>query len=77
MSQILHGLEVRALDLVCRRFTHLGSGTPVVLAGQEVDWTLLDVDFCHSVTCVEAAEVEVEVAVENSVLKGGQHTFTF
>lgn len=77
MAQILHRLEVCTLDLVGRRFTHLWGGTPVILAGQEVDRTLLDIYVCHSVTCVEAAEVEVEVTVEDSVLyREGQHSFT-
>lgn len=66
VAQPFHGREVGALDLVRGGLGHLGRGRPVVDARQEVDRALGDVDLVHAVPGVEAAEVEVEVAVEDA-----------
>ncbi len=67
MSQALHGLEVGPLDLFRRGPAHLWCRTPVVLAGKKVNGTLLDINFGDAVAGVEAAEIEVEVSVEDSI----------
>lgn len=53
MAQTFHGLEVCAFDLVCCCLAHFGRGAPVVLARQEVDGTLFDVDAGYSISRVE------------------------
>lgn len=73
MSQILHSSHVRPLDLICRRLAHIRRRTPVILTRQEIDWTLLDVNLAHAVTSVEAAEVEVQIAVEDAIGLAGVH----
>lgn len=67
MAQAGHALHHGAGDLVGGGLAHGGGGAPVVLAGEEVDGALLDVDGGDAVARVEAAEVEVEVAVEDAV----------
>ena len=67
VAQAGHALHHGALDLVGRLLAHVGRGAPVVLAREEVDGALLDVDAGHAVARVEAAEVEVQVAVEDAV----------
>ena len=73
MSQVLHSRHIRALNLIRRRFAHVGSGAPIILARQEVNRTLLAVDLADAVAGVEAAEVEVQVAVEDAVGLAGVH----
>lgn len=73
MSQSLHTLHHCPLNLIRRGLTHLRGGTPVILTGQEIDGAFLGVDGGDAVAGVEAAEVEVEVAVENAVGLPGVH----
>ena len=67
MAQARHALHHRSGDLISGGFAHGWSGAPVVLASQKVDGAFLDVDAGHTVPRVEAAEVEVQVAVEDAV----------
>ena len=67
MAQSRHALHHCSRDLIGGRFAHGRCGAPVILAGQEVDGTFLDIDTGHTVSRVEAAEVEVQVAMEDAV----------
>ena len=67
MAQSRHALHHRSRDLIGGCFAHGWCGAPVILARQEVDGTFLDIDTGHTVSRVEAAEVEVQVAVEDAV----------
>ena len=73
MAQPLHRLKVCALDFLGRLLRHLGCGAPVELTRQEIDWAFLDVDLSNAVARVEAAEIEVQVAVEDAVRLAGVH----
>lgn len=67
VAQVLHGLEVRAADLFGGVLAHLRGRAPVVLAREEVDRALVDVDAGDAVARIEAAEVKVQVTVEDAV----------
>ncbi len=73
MSQILHGRHIRPLDLVRCRLTHTWRRAPVILTGQKVDRTLLNIDLVHTVTSIKAAEVEVQIAMEDAIGLAGVH----
>jgi hypothetical protein len=55
-------------DLVSSRLGHLGRGAPVVDSREEVDGAFVDIDLMHTVSCVKATEIEVQVAVEDACL---------
>lgn len=67
MSQTFHALEIRAGDLLRGRLAHFGRRAPVIFAGEEVDGALFHVDAGHAVSGVEAAEIEIQIAVEDAV----------
>lgn len=73
VAKSFHGGEVGTLDLLGRGLTHLRRGTPVVLAGQEVDGTFGHVDLVDAIPCIKASEVEVEIAVENAICLARVH----
>lgn len=73
VAKSFHGGEVGTLDLLGRGLTHLRRGTPVVLAGQEVDGTFCHVDLVNAIPCVKASKVEVEIAVENAICLARVH----
>ncbi len=73
MTQPLHRGEVGTLDLLCRGLAHLRCGRPVKFSRQEVDGTFLDIDLGDTIAGVEAAEIEIEVAVEYTVGLAGVH----
>lgn len=67
VSQPSHALEIGPFDLFGCRLRHLRRGRPIILARQEVDGTYLAVDLIDAVAGVEAAEVEVEIAMEDTI----------
>jgi hypothetical protein len=67
MSQSLHSLVLRAGDLIGCSLAHLRRVGPVVFACEHVDGARVGVDGGDAGAAVEAAEVEVEVAVEDLV----------
>jgi len=73
MTQTFHALEICAGDLFGGGLAHCRGGAPVVFAGKEVDRAFLDVDAGDAVSGVEAAEIEVQVAVEDAVGLAGVH----
>jgi hypothetical protein len=73
MSQSLHGRHPRPLNLIRRRLAHLRRRAPIILPGQKVNRAFRAVDGRDAVAGVEAAEVEVEVAVKDAVGLAGVH----
>ena len=73
MAQVLHSFHIRTFNLIRRRLTHFRSSTPIKLPSKEVNWTFLRIDLVHTVSCIEAAEVEIEIAVEDSVRLAAVH----
>jgi hypothetical protein len=71
MPQSLHSLHLGPFNLIRCRLTHLRCRRPIVLTCEEVDWAFLGVYLGNAVAGIEAAEVEVEVAVEDAVGLGG------
>ena len=65
VAQARHGLVPRAPYLVRGLLGHLGRVGPVVFAGEHEDGAGVCVDVRDAGAAVEAAEVEVEVAVED------------
>lgn len=65
VAQVRHSLVHRAGDLVRRLLRHVGRVGPVVFAGEHVDGAGVCVDGGDAGAAVPAAEVEVEVAVED------------
>lgn len=73
MAQVRHRLVHGTRDLVRRLLRHVGCVGPVVLARQHVHGAVLRVDGCDARAAVPAAEVEVEVAVEDlGDVRGGR-----
>ena len=58
---------LRALDLIRRLLRHLGRIGPIILAREHVHRTRVRVDTCHARAAVPAAEVEIEVTMEDLV----------
>lgn len=66
VAKAFHLLEIRPGYLVRRRLAHLWRGAPVVLSSEEVYGALAHIDLLYAIPGIEAAKVEIEIAVENS-----------
>lgn len=66
VAEAFHSGHLCTLDLVRCGLGHVGRGGPVVDAGQEVDGARVCVDVCDAVACIKAAEIEVEIAMEDA-----------
>lgn len=66
MAKTFHLFEIGPLYLVRCGFAHFWRSAPVILSSEEVNWTLAHIDFVHTIPSIEAAEIEVEIAMEYS-----------
>lgn len=65
VAQVWHRLMHCTWDLICRFLRHLGCVGPIVFASQHVYGAVLCIDRCDAGATVPAAEVKIEIAVEN------------